>query len=164
MHNQCPNNQLADEGRFDDGNGFPGPGEDWLKEAQRVVALTGAGISTESGIPDFRGPQGVWTKDPERKNSPISATTCPIPRSGRKPGVRVQTRRSGRHNPAPVTWRWPGWNRSANSTPSSPRNRWTASTRRKQPGDRHRDPRHTSQGPLYVVRLPGRDGRGPQTP
>jgi NAD-dependent deacetylase len=38
---------------------------DWIERAARVVALTGAGISTESGIPDFRGPQGVWTKDPK---------------------------------------------------------------------------------------------------
>jgi len=37
---------------------------EWVQGAQRIVVLTGAGVSTESGIPDFRGPQGVWTKNP----------------------------------------------------------------------------------------------------
>jgi NAD-dependent deacetylase len=37
---------------------------DLLRAARRVVVLTGAGISTDSGIPDFRGPQGLWTKNP----------------------------------------------------------------------------------------------------
>lgn len=46
--------------------------EDFIKRVARdlanssyAIALTGAGISTESGIPDFRGPSGIWTKNPE---------------------------------------------------------------------------------------------------
>jgi NAD-dependent deacetylase len=36
----------------------------WLRAASQVTVLSGAGISTESGIPDFRGPQGLWTRNP----------------------------------------------------------------------------------------------------
>jgi NAD-dependent deacetylase len=43
----------------------PEPLPDWLAAARRICALTGAGISTDSGIPDYRGPNGVWTRDPD---------------------------------------------------------------------------------------------------
>jgi NAD-dependent deacetylase len=43
----------------------PDPLPGWLTAARRITVLTGAGVSTDSGIPDFRGPQGVWTRDPE---------------------------------------------------------------------------------------------------
>jgi NAD-dependent deacetylase len=66
----------------------------WVGEAKRVVLLTGAGISTESGIPDFRGPQGVWTKDPEaEKLSDIRYYVA-------DPQIRRKSWQSRLHHPA----------------------------------------------------------------
>ena len=40
-----------------------------IDEAEAIAVLTGAGISTDSGIPDFRGPQGLWTRDPQAERA-----------------------------------------------------------------------------------------------
>ncbi len=40
-----------------------------IARAKRITVLTGAGISTDSGLPDFRGPNGLWTKNPEAEKA-----------------------------------------------------------------------------------------------
>ncbi|WP_329234365.1 Sir2 family NAD-dependent protein deacetylase [Actinoallomurus sp. NBC_01490] len=67
---------------------------EWLRNASAVTVLTGAGISTDSGIPDFRGPQGVWTKDPQ------AAAMSAIDVYVADPAVRRRAWRSRRDHPA----------------------------------------------------------------
>src|SRR6187200_1596765 len=65
-----------------------------VDRAERIVVLTGAGISTDSGIPDFRGPSGVWTKNPAAEKM------ATIDHYLGDPEVRRQAWRSRRDNPA----------------------------------------------------------------
>src|SRR4051794_36669091 len=68
----------------------------WLQDADRITILTGAGISTDSGIPDYRGPNGVWTRNPE------AARMSSLQDYVADPSVRARAWQSRRAHPA---WR-----------------------------------------------------------
>ena len=66
---------------------------EWVDAAARITVLTGAGISTDSGIPDFRGPQGVWTKNPGAEK------TATLSHYMSNPDVRKQAWRNRAESP-----------------------------------------------------------------
>jgi NAD-dependent deacetylase len=65
-----------------------------IEPARRITVLTGAGISTDSGIPDFRGPQGVWTRNPAAEK------TATLSHYLRDPEVRKLAWQQRLHSPA----------------------------------------------------------------
>ena len=62
----------------------------WMFEAKYIVVFTGAGISTESGLPDFRGPDGIWTRQ-EKGLPPITRPFTSVePNAGHRAIVELQ--------------------------------------------------------------------------
>ena len=63
----------------------------WMYEAKRLVVFTGAGISTESGLPDFRGPDGIWTRQAKGLPTRWPDLSLAEPNAGHMAIVELQT-------------------------------------------------------------------------
>ena len=62
----------------------------WMFEAKYIVIFTGAGISTESGLPDFRGPDGIWTRQEKGLPTKTRPFTSVEPNAGHRAIVELQ--------------------------------------------------------------------------
>jgi len=63
----------------------------WMFESKYLVVFTGAGISTESGLPDFRGPDGVWTRRDKGLATPSRDFSAAEPNAGHMAIVELQS-------------------------------------------------------------------------
>jgi NAD-dependent deacetylase len=62
----------------------------WMFEAKYILVFTGAGISTESGLPDFRGPDGIWTRQEKGLPPKTRPFTSVEPNPGHRAIVELQ--------------------------------------------------------------------------
>jgi len=62
----------------------------WMFESKYLVVFTGAGISTESGLPDFRGPDGIWTRQEKGLPTKTRPFTSVEPNAGHRAVVELQ--------------------------------------------------------------------------
>jgi NAD-dependent SIR2 family protein deacetylase len=62
----------------------------WMFESKYLVVFTGAGISTESGLPDFRGPNGIWTRQAKGLPTKTRPFTSVEPNAGHRAIVELQ--------------------------------------------------------------------------
>ena len=62
----------------------------WMFESKHLVVFTGAGISTESGLPDFRGPDGIWTRQARGLPSKTRDFSSVEPNAGHMAIVELQ--------------------------------------------------------------------------
>ena len=100
--------------------------ERMIAEAECMVAFTGAGISTESGIPDYRSPGGIWTKFRPIDFGDFMASAEARRETWRRKFASHETLQKA--TPTPATARSPASSSRARWQPSSPRTS-TACTR-----------------------------------
>ena len=86
-----------------------------VRESQRIVALTGAGISRPSGIPDFRSDAGLWQLDDPMEVASLHGFRANL--SAFITGFGHCSKRSAPLRPTQPTWRWPSLSSSAGWPP-----------------------------------------------
>ena len=132
----------------------------WLRDASHVMVLTGAGISTNSGIRDFRGPNGVWTKNPDAEKTANLHYYMSDPEIRRRAWRNRRTSEMWNAQPNAVALRARrvgAQGRAAHAGDTERRR--AAPPRGAVTRDRRRDPRERAHGEVHGLRMARPDGR-----